>query len=172
MAAKEATPVQTVSETHEHEDGTLIGPAQQSPDPEELEEQRRPPSLGEILLREAEALQARKEAEREAQRKADEEAAAAKSAEPISITIPQIHAVANMDAPQPAVSGSKGLEERWKKHHPRARKSSNPRRATGDESTILVVGIPYGSSRSITRSSSTIEAAVTCRKKASPPVTW
>ena len=55
-----------VRETHEHEDGTLIGPAQQSPDLEEIEEQRRPPSLGEILLREAEALQAQAQAERQA----------------------------------------------------------------------------------------------------------
>ena len=57
VAAKEEVPAQTVREIHEHEDGTLIGPAQQSPDPEEIEEQRRPPSLGEILLREAEAMQ-------------------------------------------------------------------------------------------------------------------
>ncbi|HMD18909.1 MAG TPA: hypothetical protein VKH40_01235 [Alloacidobacterium sp.] len=55
-----------VRETHEDEDGTLIGPAQQSPDLEEIEEQRRPPSLGEILLREAEALQAQAQAERQA----------------------------------------------------------------------------------------------------------
>ena len=50
-AAKEEAPAQTVRETHEHEDGTLIGPSKESPDPEEIEEQRRPPSLGEILLR-------------------------------------------------------------------------------------------------------------------------
>jgi hypothetical protein len=72
-----------VRETHEHEDGTLIGPAKQSPDPEEIEQQRRPPSLGEILLREAEAMKAQAEAERQAevQKKAAE---AAKSAEPTS----------------------------------------------------------------------------------------
>src|SRR5271156_6424014 len=80
MAAKEEIPAQTVRETHEHEDGTLIGPTQQSPDPEEIEEQRRPPSLGEILLREPEAMKAQAEAEREAQRKAEAEEAA-KSAE-------------------------------------------------------------------------------------------
>jgi hypothetical protein len=74
VAAKEEVPAQTVRETHEHEDGTLIGPAKQSPDPEEIEQQRRPPSLGEILLREAEALKA----QAEAQKKAVE---AAKSAE-------------------------------------------------------------------------------------------
>src|SRR5271154_1651147 len=66
QASKEEVPAQTVRETHEDEDGTLIGPAQQSPDLEEIEEQRRPPSLGEILLREAEALQAQAQAERQA----------------------------------------------------------------------------------------------------------
>jgi len=90
MAAKEATPVQTVSEIHEHEDGTLIGPAQQSPDPEEIEEQRRPPSLGEILLREAEALRAEREAERQARANAPEE-----TQQPVSLQLPQIHAVAD-----------------------------------------------------------------------------
>ena len=60
---------------------------------------RRPPSLGEILLLEAEARHARKEAEREAQRKAEEEAAVAQSSEPVSITIPQVHAVAKMGCP-------------------------------------------------------------------------
>jgi len=94
MAAKEATPVQTVSETHEHEDGTLIGPAQQSPDPEEIEEQRRPPSLGEILLREAEAMRAEREAERQAE--ARQKAATEAEDHPVSITIPQIQA-SNMD---------------------------------------------------------------------------
>jgi hypothetical protein len=81
-----------VREIHEHEDGTVIGPAQESPDPEEIEEQRRPPSLGEILLREAEAQQAQREAERqaEAQRKATAEA----EDNPVSIALPQIHAVA------------------------------------------------------------------------------
>ncbi len=69
MAAKEETPEQTVRETHQHEDGTQIGPEQQSPDPEEIEEQRRPPSLGEILLREAEAMKAEREAEEEARKK-------------------------------------------------------------------------------------------------------
>jgi hypothetical protein len=88
QAAKEEIPAQTVRETNQHEDGTQIGPEQQSPDPEEIEEQRRPPSLGEILLREAEAMKAQAEAKREAQRKA------AEAAEPVSI-IPQIQAVAD-----------------------------------------------------------------------------
>jgi hypothetical protein len=82
-----------VRETHEHEDGTRIGPAKQSPDPEEIEQQRRPPSLGEILLREAEALQAQAEAERQA--KARQKAATEAEANPISITLPQIQATAD-----------------------------------------------------------------------------
>ena len=69
IAAKEEAPAQTVREIHRHEDGTQIGPEQQSPDPEEIEEQRRPPSLGEILLREAEALHAQRLAEEEARKK-------------------------------------------------------------------------------------------------------
>jgi hypothetical protein len=93
VAAKEEVPAQTVRETHEHEDGTLIGPAKQSPDPEEIEQQRRPPSLGEILLREAEALQAQAEAERQA--KARQKAATEAEANPISITLPQIQATAD-----------------------------------------------------------------------------
>ncbi len=94
MAAKEATPAQTVRETYQHEDGTLIGPALQSPDPEEIEEQRRPPSLGEILLREAEALQAQAQAEREAeaQRKAE------------GSVLPTIQAVAEKRVPHPVSS--------------------------------------------------------------------
>src|SRR5277367_1089636 len=64
---------QTVLEAHEHEDGTLIGPPKVSPDPEEIEEQRRPPSLGEILLREAEALKAEREAEEDARKKRQDE---------------------------------------------------------------------------------------------------
>ena len=101
QAAKEEIPAQTVREIHEYEDGTLIGPAQQSPDPEEIEEQRRPPSLGEILLREAEAMKAQAEAERqaEAQRKAGAEAD-----QPVSITLPQIHAVAEKRVPHPSFS--------------------------------------------------------------------
>ncbi len=66
-AANEEALAQTVREIHEHADGTLIGPTKESPDPEEIEEQRRPPSLGEILLREAEAMKAQAEAERQAQ---------------------------------------------------------------------------------------------------------
>ena len=69
-AAKEAENViaQTVRETHKHEDGTMIGPAKESPDPEEAVKTKRPPSLGEILLREAEAMKAEKEAEEEARK--------------------------------------------------------------------------------------------------------
>ncbi|HMD21897.1 MAG TPA: hypothetical protein VKH40_16345 [Alloacidobacterium sp.] len=84
-----------VREIHEHEDGTLIGPAQQSPDPEEIEEQRRPPSLGEILLREAEAMKAQAEAEREAQRKAEAEEAAKSAEHTATFLLPRIHAVAD-----------------------------------------------------------------------------
>jgi hypothetical protein len=79
QAAKEEAPTQTVRETHQHEDGTQIGPEQQSPDPEEIEEQRRRPSLGEILLREAEALYGHKREPEEG-----------------NITLPQIHAVADL----------------------------------------------------------------------------
>jgi hypothetical protein len=76
-----------VREIHEYEDGTLIGPAKQSPDPEEVAERKRPPSLGEIL-REAEAMRA--------ERIAKEEAAAAESEKhPISLNLPQIQAVAD-----------------------------------------------------------------------------
>jgi len=88
-----------VRETHEHEDGTLIGPSKESPDPEEIEEQRRPPSLGEILLREAEAMKAQAEAEREAERKSSEEAD-----KPFSITLTQIQAVAEERVPHPVSS--------------------------------------------------------------------
>src|SRR5271168_2652014 len=75
IAAKEEAPAQTVREIHRHEDGTQIGPEQQSPDPEEIEEQRRPPSLGEILLREAEAMHAQRLAEEEARKKRKAEGA-------------------------------------------------------------------------------------------------
>ncbi len=90
-AAKEEAPAQTVRETHKHEDGTLIGPAKESPDPEEVAERKRPPSLGEILLREAEAMKAQAEAERqaEARRKAQE------PEQPVTLTLPQIQAVAD-----------------------------------------------------------------------------
>jgi hypothetical protein len=88
MAAKETAAAQTVREIQEDEDGTLIGPAKQSPDPEEVAERKRPPSLGEILLREAEAMRA--------ERIAKEEAAAAESEKhPISLNVPQIQAVAD-----------------------------------------------------------------------------
>src|SRR5277367_5959914 len=99
QAAKEEIPAQTVREIHEYEDGTLIGPSKESPDPEEIEEQRRPPSLGEILLREAEAMNAQAEAEREAERKSSEEAD-----KPFSITLTQIQAVAEERVPHPVSS--------------------------------------------------------------------
>jgi hypothetical protein len=107
-AAKEAAIEQTVRETHEHEDGTLIGSVQQSPDPEEIEEQRRPPSLGEILLREAEELQraaaAKRalEAEEDARRKT-EAANAAQSAEPPkTFLLPTVQAVAERASIDPS----------------------------------------------------------------------
>jgi hypothetical protein len=67
LAAIDTVPA-IVSETHEHEDGTLIAPPKQTPAPEEIPE-KRPPSLGEILLRQAEAMKA----EQEAQAKANED---------------------------------------------------------------------------------------------------
>src|SRR5271168_2776484 len=115
-----------VRETHEDEDGTLIGPAQQSPDLEEIEEQRRPPSLGEILLREAEALQAQAEAERQA---AARQKAEAEADQPVPITIPQIQA-SDIGAPQPALSLSKGRAEMWD------RPQSAPSPNITDDSTL------------------------------------
>jgi hypothetical protein len=87
MAAKDTVPA-IVRETHEHEDGTLIAPPKQTPDPEEIPEKRRP-SLGEILLREAEAMKAEREAERQAQQEA------AEANQPVSITLPQLQAAAD-----------------------------------------------------------------------------
>src|SRR5215475_5181584 len=52
-----------VRETHKHEDGTLIGPEKQTPDPEEAAERTRPLTLGELLLRDAEALYGKYDAE-------------------------------------------------------------------------------------------------------------
>jgi hypothetical protein len=83
-----------VREIDEHEDGTLIGPAKQSPDPEEIEEQRRPPSLGEILLREAEALYGYKRETEEA-----------------GTTLPQIHAVA-VPSTDVILSGAQSAESK------------------------------------------------------------
>jgi hypothetical protein len=77
-----------VREIHEHEDGTLIAPPKQTPDPEEIPE-KRSPSLGEILLREAEAMKAEREAERQAQQEA------AEANQPVSITLPQFQAAAD-----------------------------------------------------------------------------
>jgi hypothetical protein len=120
MAAKEPAAAQTiVRETHEHEDGTLIGPPKQTPDPEEIPEKRRP-SLGEILLREVEEMEQRK-AEEEAQKKA------AEANQPASITLPQtgapdapclrsgveIHAVADMP---PEISRHHHAGRRWMTH--------------------------------------------------------
>src|SRR5277367_4844248 len=87
MAAKEPAPVQTVREAQQHEDGTFIAAPKQSPDPEEIPVKERP-SLGAILLRQAEAMQAEREAERQAQQKA------AEAEQPTSITLPQIQAAA------------------------------------------------------------------------------
>ena len=61
MEARENVAETTVREIHQHEDGTLIGPAKETPDPEEEAEEERP-SLGRILLREAEAMRAEREA--------------------------------------------------------------------------------------------------------------
>ncbi len=71
-----------VREIFEHEDGTLIGPPKQTADPEETPEQKRL-TLGEILLREAEAMQARKEVVDQARQNA-----AAEAEQPISIELP------------------------------------------------------------------------------------
>jgi hypothetical protein len=57
-----------VSEAHVHQDGSLIGPSLQRPDPDEIPE-KKVPSLGRILLKEAEALKAQRMAEQEAQEK-------------------------------------------------------------------------------------------------------
>ena len=57
-----------VSETHAHQDGSLIGPSLQCPDPEDIPE-KKVPSLGRILLEEAEALKAQRMAEQEARGK-------------------------------------------------------------------------------------------------------
>ena len=93
MAAKEALE-QTVREAHEHEDGTLIGPTQQTPDPEEVAVRKRPPSLGEVLLREAEELRANK-AEEEARQKAEAEEAVQSPEQTKAFLLPNVHAVAD-----------------------------------------------------------------------------
>ncbi|QNI30536.1 hypothetical protein H7849_15455 [Alloacidobacterium dinghuense] len=115
MAVKEATIEQTVREAHEHADGTLIGPEKQSPEPEEAAARKRPPSLGEILLRQAEELSARKA--EEARLKAERERAGQQEAgaESANNNLPQagnsdalssqrgitIHAVAEMPSARP-----------------------------------------------------------------------
>jgi len=55
----------TVREAHEHQDGSLVAPPQQQPDPEDFPE-KEIPSLGRILLKEADALKAQRVDEREA----------------------------------------------------------------------------------------------------------
>jgi hypothetical protein len=107
MAAKEAAIEQTVREAHQHEDGTLIGPEKQSPEPEEAAARKRPPSLGEILLREAEeflreaeelqrkaATRRAQEAEEEVRRKTKAEDAAQSAEHTKTFRIPNVHAVA------------------------------------------------------------------------------
>ena len=108
QAAKEEVPAQTVREIHEHEDGTPIGPAQQSPDPEEIEEQRRPPSLGEILLREAEALTAQRE-EREARQKAEAEEAAKSAEHTRTFQLPHIGLEIKAVAEEPPAKSCRSL---------------------------------------------------------------
>lgn len=93
MAAKEAAIEQTVRETHQHEDGTWIGPEKQSPEPEEAAARKRPPSLGEILLREADEMRARK-AEEEARQQAEADEAAKSAEQTNTFLLPRVHAVA------------------------------------------------------------------------------
>jgi hypothetical protein len=118
-----------VREIHEHEDGTLIAPPKQTPDPEEIREKRRP-SLGEILLREAEAMKAEREAERQAE--ARQKAAAEAKDQPVSIMLPQIHAVA---APSSDVilSGAQSAESK----DPREQSSREALRQQGPPFTVL-----------------------------------
>jgi hypothetical protein len=112
MAAKEPAPAQTVRETHEHEDGTLVGPPRQRPDPEEIPAKERP-SLGAILLRQAEAMQAEQEAERQAQQKAAE-------AEPTSTVLTQIQATAHTAGENPSLRRHTGTENPRKLQMPGA----------------------------------------------------
>jgi hypothetical protein len=64
-----------VRETFVHEDGSLVAPPQQQPDPEDIPE-KKAPSLGRILLKEAEALK-----EQKAKQQAQQEAAAEQPAD-------------------------------------------------------------------------------------------
>jgi len=98
IAAKEAAIEQTVREAHEHEDGTLIGPEKQSPEPEEAAARKRPPSLGEILLRQAEELHARK-AEEEARQKAEDEEDAQSAEHTKTFLLPKVQAAADPGHP-------------------------------------------------------------------------
>jgi len=70
------------------------GPTQQTPDPEEVAVRKRPPSLGEVLLREAEELRANK-AEEEARQKAEAEEAVQSPEQTKAFLLPNVHAVAD-----------------------------------------------------------------------------
>ncbi len=105
ITAKEPAAAQTVRETHPHEDGTLIAPPKQTPDPEEVAERKRPPSLGEILLAELAAQKARHETEQLAQQQADQTAASPQpTAQPVPLQLPKIHAAAEKRTPHPLSS--------------------------------------------------------------------
>jgi hypothetical protein len=84
----------TVREAHAHEDGSLVAPPQQQPDPEDIPE-KEVPSLGRILLREAEAMKSGRMAEQQAQGKAS----ASVDQQSVSIQLPHIQATADL---QPA----------------------------------------------------------------------
>jgi len=104
LAAKEAESAErqkqalTVCETHRHDDGSLIGPETQSLDPEEARERKRPPSLGQILIAEVEAMK-REKAEKEAREKAEQVAEGASTDQSVSVQLPQIQASVEMGAP-------------------------------------------------------------------------
>jgi hypothetical protein len=121
MAAKEPAPAQTVRETHEHEDGTLVGPPRQRPDPEEIPIKERP-SLGAILLRQAEAMKAEREAERQAQHQTAE-------AEPTSTVLPQIQATADTPGACDAIPAN----HKCRVPHPFAERVGNHKRCQSRE---------------------------------------
>lgn len=99
LAARETEPQQSVREAHPHSDGTLIGPEKQTPDPEEIQENR-PLSLGQLLLREAEKLREQREAEEakkaEAVKATEQQQPSEKPEEPA--ILPQIQAAAHAPA--------------------------------------------------------------------------
>jgi len=121
-----------IRETHQHEDGTLISPPKQTPDLEEIPE-KRPPSLGEILLREAEAMKARREAEEQAQaearQKATEEASAEQS---VGVQLPQTGVEIQATADDTATTACHSLTGRKRRGrvpmHPVSRAYFDPRR--------------------------------------------